>query len=101
MADEDDSGSESRQCPLPAAPESHTIRQLHKSESRKAALTLAEAFVDDNLARYFVDTPDGSHWSAEEKWELHLSIMQYITYAHCLKGIVTTIGPNYDSVALW
>jgi len=27
--------------------------------------------------------------------------LRYITSAHCYKGIVTTIGPDYDAVALW
>lgn len=62
---------------------------------------LAEAFAVDEVARYFVDTQDMEIYSEEYKWKLHLDILRYITAAHCYKGIVTTIGPNYDAVALW
>jgi len=71
------------------------------SEYREAAKCLAEAFSDDHIIRYPIDTPDRAHWTEEQKWELHVEMMEYITYAHCVKGLVTTIGPNYDCVALW
>ncbi len=74
---------------------------VRKSEYKAAALCLAEAFVADDVARYFIDTPDRAHWSEAEKWDLHLSIMEYLVLAHCMKGLVTTVGPNYDCVALW
>ncbi|KAF2143677.1 uncharacterized protein K452DRAFT_160893 [Aplosporella prunicola CBS 121167] len=77
------------------------VRIVPTSEYKAAAFALAEAFADDDVSRYFVDTPDRAHWSAEQKWDLHLAIMEYMTYAHCLKGLVTTIGPDYDGVALW
>lgn len=77
------------------------VRILKKEEYKEAALCLAEAFVDDDVARYFIDTPDRSHWSEADKWQLHLTIMEYVVLAHCLKGLVTTIGPNYACVALW
>ena len=71
------------------------------SDYEGAALCLAEAFGVDEVARYLIDTPDRSHWNEKDKWNLHVEIMKYITYAHCMRGLVTTIGPNYDSVALW
>ncbi|KAI0165486.1 hypothetical protein GGR57DRAFT_121866 [Xylariaceae sp. FL1272] len=37
----------------------------------------------------------------ETKWRLHVDIFNYIVAAHCLKGAVTTIGPDYEGVALW
>ena len=77
------------------------VRVLSTKEYREAALCLAEAFVTDHVIRYPIDTPDREDWTAEQKWKLHLAAMEYVTYAHCLKGLVTTIGPNYDSVALW
>lgn len=77
------------------------IRIVPVSEYKKAALSLAEAFKEDEVARYFVDTPDRAHWTEEQKWELHCEILDYITYAHCLKGLVTTVGPDYGAVALW
>jgi hypothetical protein len=77
------------------------IRILTTSDYKEAALCLAEAFADDKVVQYPIDTPDRAHWSKEDKWNLHLEVLEYVTYAHCLKGMVTTIGPNYDCVALW
>jgi hypothetical protein len=77
------------------------IRIVKPEEYKEAALALAEAFEHDHTTEYFVSTPDRAHWTKEQKWDLHLSMMEYITYAHCLKGLVTTVGPNYGSVALW
>lgn len=77
------------------------VRVVSVSEYKEAALCLAEAFAEDAVARYFIDVPDREHWTEEAKWTLHLEILEYVTYAHCLKGLVTTVGPNYDAVALW
>lgn len=77
------------------------VRVVPASEYKQAALSLAEAFREDEVARYFVDTPDLAHWTEEQKWQLHCDILEYITYAHCLKGLVTTVGPDYGAVALW
>lgn len=79
----------------------HEVRILSIFEYKKAALALAEAFIDDHVARYFLDTPDREHWPAEAKWNLHVDILEYITYAHCMKGLATTVGPDYGCVALW
>lgn len=75
------------------------ILQLH--EWKQAAASIAEAFREDETSRYFVDTPDRAHWSEEQKWDLHVRIMEFITYAHLLKGLVVCAGPDYDCVALW
>ena len=77
------------------------LRLIPIADYKKAAQCLAEAFADDPVAMYFINTPDRAHWTAEQKWDLHVSILEYVTYAHCLKGLALTIGPNYDSVALW
>jgi hypothetical protein len=77
------------------------VRVVPAEEFKQASLCLAEAFKEDEVARYFIDTPDRSHWTEEQKWDLHCDILEYVTYAHCLKGLVTTVGPNYDAVALW
>jgi hypothetical protein len=71
------------------------------AEFEGAAQCLSEAFVVDEVARYFVDTPDMANVSEEKKYKLHCNIIRYLTAAHCLKGIVTSIGPDYDAVALW
>ena len=77
------------------------VRILDKSEYRQAALTLAEAFAQDDVVMYFVKTEDLKKPTSEKEWKLHVHIMECITYAHCISGLVTTIGPNYDGVALW
>lgn len=87
--------------PTPNPGNDHRVRILDISEYKEAAQCLAEAFAHDDVAWYFLDTPDRTKWSRADKWELHVSILEYIVYAHCLKGLATTVGPNYDSVSLW
>lgn len=77
------------------------VRVLSTVEYKPAAQALAEAFAKDQVARYFIDTPDTTGWSEKQKWDLHLLAMEYVTYIHCIDGLVTTIGPGYDCVALW
>lgn len=79
----------------------HQVRVLHRSEYKQAALCLAEAFKDDDVVMYFVKTGDRKKFSADDEWKLHLHIMECITYAHCISGLATVVGPNYDCVALW
>ncbi|KAK3944911.1 acetyltransferase [Diplogelasinospora grovesii] len=89
-----------------------SVRTVGMSECREAALSLAHAFAGDAYAQYLVDDADPSppasvppppsgESSAEDRWKLHVDIMTYAVAAHCLNGLVTTIGPDYDSVALW
>jgi hypothetical protein len=77
------------------------VRMVPIAEYEHAAMSLAEAFAVDEVARYFLDTDDMAAYTEEYKYKLHCDIMRYVTAAHCYKGIVTTIGPNYDAVALW
>lgn len=84
--------------PVPPLPEG--VRVVTISEYKQAAACLAEAFAEDEVVRYPVDTPDRAHWTAQEKWDLHVEILEYITYAHILKGLVTTVG-DFEAVALW
>jgi hypothetical protein len=81
--------------------EGEEVRTIDISEYKEAAQCLAEAFEVDDVARYFIDTPDMKSYSEEKKWALHLDILRYVVAAHCYNGIVTTIGPNHDAVALW
>ena len=81
--------------------QSNSIRVVAPHEYKKAAECLAEAFKDDHVVRYAIDTPDRAHWTEGERYELHKQAMEYVTYAHCLKGLVTTCGPDYDCVAMW
>ncbi|AEO55239.1 GCN5-related N-acetyltransferase-like protein [Thermothelomyces thermophilus ATCC 42464] len=44
----------------------------------------------------------GSDLTAEEsKWRLHVDFLVYTVAAHCISGLVTAVGPECDSVALW
>ncbi|KAI0447590.1 hypothetical protein F4803DRAFT_269806 [Xylaria telfairii] len=74
------------------------VRVIGISECKEAALSLAQAFATDELAQYILDAEEGGD---ESKWRLHVDIFNYIVAAHCYKGVVTTIGPDYEAVALW
>lgn len=76
------------------------VRVVTAAEYKQAAACLAEAFGEDDVARYFIEVPDREHWTEEEKWDLHVEILEYVTYAHILKGLVTTVG-DFEAVALW
>lgn len=78
-----------------------TVRVVGMSECREAALSLAYAFAADDYAQYLVDSGDMHGASAEDKWKLHVDILTYTVAAHCMSGLVITVGPEYDSVALW
>jgi hypothetical protein len=77
------------------------IRIVPPSEYKAAAECLAEAFADDHVVRYPIDTPDRPQWTEAERFDLHRQALEYIAYAHCVKGLVTTIGDDYGCVALW
>jgi hypothetical protein len=78
-----------------------SVRATGMSECKEAALSLAHAFAADDLAQYLINSDDMAGHTPEAKWRLHVDIMTYIVAAHCLDGIVTTIGPDYEGVALW
>ncbi|KAF5505738.1 hypothetical protein KNSL1_008208 [Colletotrichum chrysophilum] len=77
-----------------------TVRVIGMSECKEAGLSLAHAFAADELSQYLLDADDMASYSAEHKWKLHVDIMTYITASHCYDGLVTTIGPDHDGVAL-
>ncbi|KAK8052106.1 hypothetical protein PG993_003491 [Apiospora rasikravindrae] len=77
------------------------VRAIGIAEYKEAALSLAQAFASDDLARYLVDAEGGGDGDETLKWRLHVDIMNYIVAAHCYSGVVTTIGADYDGVALW
>jgi hypothetical protein len=81
-------------------PLANGVRVVTAAEYKEAAACLAEAFGEDDVARYFIDVPDREHWTEDEKWALHVEILEYVTYAHILKGLVTTVG-DFEAVALW
>lgn len=78
-----------------------TVRVIGMSECKEAALSLSHSFAADDLSQYLLDADDMLDVSAEDKWKLHVDIMTYFVAATCLNGIVTTIGPDYEGVALW
>ncbi|KAK4949003.1 hypothetical protein LTR10_012376 [Elasticomyces elasticus] len=80
---------------------SSSVRVLQLHEWKEATDSLAEAFAVDHTCTYFLNTPDTKHWTEEKKWNLHVDMMSYIVYAHLMKGLVVSAGPNYDCVALW
>ena len=85
-----------------AANPNDQVRVVGPDDCLKAAECLAEAFMDDDVAKYFIFTEPGSPktWTPESL-RLHYKICEYLVYAHYMKGLVTIAGPNYDSVALW
>ncbi|KAJ2976430.1 hypothetical protein NUW58_g8088 [Xylaria curta] len=76
------------------------VRAISISECKGAALSLAQAFATDELAQYLLDAEDVKDGD-ETKWRLHVDIFNYLVAAHYYKGVVTTIGPDYEAVALW
>lgn len=81
--------------------EAQDVNGESKTHVEAATLCLGKAFESDDVARYFVDTDDTAGWSDAKKWKLHLQIMEALVKSHAKEGLVTTIGPNYDCVALW
>jgi hypothetical protein len=96
------------------------VRAVGMAECREAALTLAHAFAADDYARYLVVDADGGGGDGdgkpgrstttttaraliaeERKWRLHVDILTSTVASHCMSGLVTAIGPECDSVALW
>lgn len=77
------------------------VRVLNLSEYKQAALSLAEAFQDDEVAVYPINTPDRQGWSTKQKWDLHIHVMECLVRAHIMRGLVTCTGPNYDCIAMW
>jgi len=80
---------------------SDEVRELGIEDCKAAADTLAEAFFKDDVAFYFLDTPDNGGKTREELYPLHNEILEYIVAAHCFNGLVLSIGENHEGVALW
>lgn len=79
-----------------------SVREVGMEQRREASFALAYAFAEDPLSVYLVrDGDGGDDPSAEPLGKLHLRIMTYTFSAYRIAGVVTTVGPDYDSVALW
>lgn len=77
------------------------VRVCTMNDLKACALTLARAFVDDDVAFYPLDVPDHGEKIKLQLWPVHLKITEHIVYTHFVGGLLLTIGKNYDGVALW
>lgn len=77
------------------------VRHLNMSDCREAGLALAQSFAADPLSLYLMGVDEATYWSSEKTWKLHVRLMQYSYASYRLRGIATSIGPDYDAVALW
>lgn len=78
-----------------------TVRAIGMKESKAAGLSLALSFADDHLSHYLLEGEDMKDLSAEARWKLHVSLMTTVVASHAHRGIVTTIGSDYDALAIW
>ncbi|KAK5998567.1 putative N-acetyltransferase [Cladobotryum mycophilum] len=79
----------------------NSVRRIGMAESSQVGLSLAHAFAADALSLYLLGDDDPNKYSDESRWKLHVRLMTYLAASHCYSGAVTTIGPDYDAVALW
>lgn len=81
----------------------NTVRVASFKERVAIGNTLAYAFAEDQLSFFILDG-DGdelSHYSDECRWDVHRTVMRYMSALHIVGGTVTVAGPDYDAVALW
>ncbi|KAF7591134.1 hypothetical protein BBP40_001908 [Aspergillus hancockii] len=83
--------------------ERHRIvaRKVPFAEAKSAASSLAECFVDDLVARYYLQVSDCNRPLTPSEEKLNLRIYECLTAAHCHTGLVISAGPCHDSVGLW
>ena len=81
------------------------IRVVTTKDYKLAAACLIDAFSKDEVSTYFTNCSDTVGWSTERKWNMHVQIMNAMTYAHVKFGTAHAIGNGnggtYDAVALW
>ncbi|PHH86687.1 hypothetical protein CDD83_9885 [Cordyceps sp. RAO-2017] len=78
-----------------------TVREIGMSERREASFSLAAAFAADPLSLYLLAGEDAAGLAPERVWDLHLRVMSCTFAAYRIRGVVTTIGADYDAIALW
>ncbi|KAK6363508.1 hypothetical protein TWF730_000939 [Orbilia blumenaviensis] len=83
------------------AAKNHQVRVCGWKECKAVARSLAEAFKDDELSFYWLRTDDATHRSEADIWKLHVKVCEYVVAAHCMHGLVLSIGENHEGVALW
>ncbi|KHN98076.1 Acyl-CoA N-acyltransferase [Metarhizium album ARSEF 1941] len=77
------------------------VRELDLRHRREAGLALAQSFAADPLSLYVMGIDDAACWPSEKIWRLHVLLMQYSYASYRFRGIATTIGGDYDAIALW
>lgn len=92
---------EEKHCSLVPPSWEDTVRTVRIDESAAAGVSLAHAFATDSLSQYLLDGDDMAGYSAEARWKLHVVLMTTVVASHAYKGLVTTIGPDYDALAIW
>ncbi|KAF3207056.1 hypothetical protein TWF106_000484 [Orbilia oligospora] len=83
------------------AAKNHEVRVCGWKECKAIARSLAEAFRDDEVSFYWLRTDDATHRSETDIWKLHVKVCEYVVAAHCMHGLVLSIGENHEGVALW
>ena len=80
-----------------------TVRIASFKERAVIGHALAYAFAEDKLSFFILDGDEGelSHYSDERRWDVHRTVMRYMSALHIVGGTVTVAGPDYDAVALW
>lgn len=79
----------------------YAVRKLSVDECASAGRSLAYAFATDPLSHYLLDGEDMAGFSEEYKWKLHNALMNTVVASHAFKGVVTTVGPDNDALAIW
>ncbi|OAA47657.1 Acyl-CoA N-acyltransferase [Metarhizium rileyi] len=77
------------------------VRELAMSDRREAGLALAHSFAADPLSLYLMGLDDATCWPSEKLWRLHVRLMRCSYASYRLRGIATTVGGDYDAIALW
>jgi len=77
------------------------VREVKLDECEAAGRSLAHSFAADPLSQYLLDGDDMAAYTEEQKWKLHVILMNTVVASHILAGCVTTIGSDHDALAVW
>lgn len=77
------------------------VRRVPFAEAKEAAASLAECFIDDTVARYYLQISDSERSLKPREAKLNLRIYECLTLAHCYSGLVVSAGLYHESVGLW
>ena len=79
----------------------HSVRHIGLSECKEVGTALSLAFAADEYCQYLLDSSGQPVEQAEQTWKVFVWLMSSVATANCYNGIVSTIGPDHDAVALW